>query len=737
MIVRRISTILAIMCCVFVGASGSGWAAGEKLLVVVLDKVMWRDLLSEEVEAPALRGLAERGAVGMMCVRSGRGFGGQYLTIGAGSRAASRLDPATHRSAEGQAFEATDVVDGTAAAHVYSARTGWPAGDNAVVHLAVGELIRENMDVGYPVRLGLLGGTLRRSGIRIACVGNGDTLESIHRELVCIGMDEQGLVEMGNIGGGLVRPDRLVVYRATTGPAALLSALRRAAAAADVVVLDLGETSRVEGEVERMTPTAARAARERAIERADALLGRALDSLGGEEWAVLVLTPTARGAQPEESFAGLTPIVFSRPGASPGLLTSPSTRRPGLVVNTDVAPSILDHFGIETPPEAVGRPMTVAPSGGGAPARVAADVSRHDALEGARRQVFRAVPILGAVVLWIAALFLLVGERVPRALRLLVRGAVLILLSAPAAMLLVALRPLSASEMVLAVGGLSLAIALLGSLLTGGRSGHVAPALLAVALLAYDLARGQQMLYWSPFSYSPAAGARFYGVGNEYAGVLLGAAIMGGASMLWPRDRSGRGERTLVALALLALAALVGAPRFGANLGMSLALAVGAAVFILYLWREEPGWPEVIGALLAAGVLVAAAVVLDFLLRGADASHIGRWVAAVRTEGWESVSAVLARKLSMNWWLVRVSSWTDAAAAALAVLGVAVVARPPRVLAVARERTWLAPSLIACFAGCAAAFVLNDSGIVAAALALLYAAGSLAYVSLGDVGLES
>ena len=550
-------------------------------------------------------------------------------------------------------------------------------------------------------------------------------------------MDEQGLVEMGSIGGDLVRSDPSLPYRATSSQAALLRAFRQATAAADVVVLDLGETSRMEGAVDHMTPTAAGAARGQAIERVDALLGRALASLGDEEWAVLVLTPTVRGAQMEESFAGLTPIIFSRPDASPGLLTSPSTRRPGLVVNTDVAPAILDHFGIETPPEAVGRPMTVAQSGGGALARVAADVSRHDAVAGARRRVFRAVPVLSTVVLWIAALFLLVGERVPRALRLLLRGALLILLSAPAAMLLVALRPLSASEMVLAIGGLSLGIAFFASLLTGGRSGHVVPALLAVALLAYDLARGQQMLYWSPFSYSPAAGARFYGIGNEYAGVLLGAAIMGGASMLWPRERSGGGERTLVALALLALAALVGAPRFGANLGMSLALAVGAAVFILYLWREEPGWPEVIGALMAAGVLVAAAVVLDFLLRGADASHIGRWVARVRTEGWDSVSAVLARKLAMNWWLVRVSSWTDAVAAALGVLGVAVVARPPRVLAVVRERTWLAPSLIACLAGCAAAFALNDSGIVAAALALLYAAGSLAYVSLGDVGLES
>ncbi len=736
MIVRPLCAILVIVWLLLPGAAAPGSAAGEKLLIVVLDKVTWHDLLWDEVEAPALRGLAERGAVGMMCVRSGRGFGGEYLTIGAGSRAASRLDPTIGCSVEGNAFQATEVIEGVPAARLYRARTGWPAGDNAIVHLGIGELIRQNAQVDYPLRLGLLGGTLRRVGLRVACVGNADTLQSIHREIACIGMDEQGLVEMGSVGADLLRRDPSLPYQVTGSSAALLSAFRRAAGAADLVVLDLGETARAEAEAEHLSPGAAAAARRRALERADLLLGQALASLPGEEWTVLALTPSLRAPEPGESFAALTPIILSQPGAPPRLLTSPSTQRPGLVVNTDVAPTVLEHFGIGTPPEVIGRPMTSAPAAQSALERVAADVSRHDAVEGARRRLFRAVPMLSAAALWLAAFFLLVGERVPRSLCLLVRGVLLVCLSAPAAMLLVALRPLSTTQIVLAVGGLSLAIALLSSWFTGGRSGHVIPALLVVALLAYDLVRGQAMLYWSPFSYSPAAGARFYGIGNEYAGVLLGAGLMGGASMLWPRERSGVGERVMVGLALLALAALVGVPRFGANLGMSLALGIGAAILILYLWRREPGWPEIIGAILVVGVLLAAAIVLDFLLSGPDASHIGRWVAGLRREGWESVFAVLARKLSMNWLLVRVSLWTDAAAAGLGLLAVAVAARPPRVLAVARERTWLVPALIACVAGSGAACVLNDSGIVAAALGLLYAAGSLAYVSLGDVGLE-
>jgi hypothetical protein len=260
--------------------------------------------------------------------------------------------------------------------------------------------------------------------------------------------------------------------------------------------------------------------------------------------------------------------------------------------------------------------------------------------------------------------------------------------------------------------------------------------LLVVGLLAYDLVRGQGMLAWSPLSYSPAAGARFYGLGNELGGVLLGGALLGAASVLWPRERSGRGERVLAGVGLLGLAVLVGLPQYGANLGMSLAFIIAATVFCLYLWREEWGWAEGLSVIGLGIALLAAAIVIELAVHGTEASHIGRLVSSVKTHGPASVVDVFARKMAMNWLLVRVSLWTDVAAAALGVLGVVVAARPRRVLAVLRERSWLGPGVIACCVGAAVAFLVNDSGVVAAALALVYAAGSLAYTSLGDVGLE-
>ncbi len=730
---RRAIMLTAFLLWLVPAITSVGLSEEKKLLIVVLDKVNWHDILSDEVNAPTLKRLAGESGIGMMCVRAGRGAGGEYLTIGAGARASACTDPRTDTNLEAWGYQAGESVEGGSAASRYQATTGWPVGDNAIVQAGLGALLRQNAEASYPLRLGLLGGTLRRNGLRVACVGNADTTDSVHREVVAIGMDEQGLVGSGNVGSDLRRP--ALPYGFATDPGELLAAFRRAAIAADVVVLDLGDTSRAEEYAREMTPEAALAARNRALGRVDRMLAEALSLLRREQWGVLVITPSLRAAAPEETFAGLAPVIWSDPGAPAGLLSSPSTRRRGVIVNTDLAPTVLSYFDLPLPAEVVGRPAVAEPDEDVAIAQLISDLLRHDATEQARRPIFRALPILGAFALWVSAFLLLVGERVPGAFRSLTRGLLLIALSAPAAMLLISLRPLPAEQMITAGAALAVFIALLSSWFLGWRSGHIIPALLAVVLLAYDLLQGQQLLYWSPLSYSPASGARFYGIGNEYAGVLLGASLIGGSALLWPREQSGSGGRFLVGLGVLALAVMVGVPGYGANLGMSLASVIGAAIFILYLWRKEVGWPEVIAAVFAGLLLVAGAVVVDLIFRGPETSHIGRFVAAVRSGGWQVIAEVVGRKVAMNWSLVRASLWTDVAAAALGVLGVSVAARPPRVLAVLQERSWLGPALIACVAGAAAAFALNDSGIVAAALVLLYGAGSLAYVSLGDVGI--
>ena len=712
-------------------------AADRKLLIVVMDKITWQDLRAEGVEAPTFWELARNSAIGAMCVRTASATegAGAYLTLGAGSRAAAATPRRREHSVEGYAFDTDERVEGISAGSAYRANTSWSAGDSRIVHLGLGELLQQNLTPSYPLRLGLLGETLTRAGLHVACLGNADTEQSPHREIAAFGMDARGRVALGDVGRDLNRRDDALPYRYTTDRARLYTAFDRVAKRADVVIVDLGETSRAEEYATLVSPEQARRLMVRAIAQADRALAGLLARAPRDTWSVLLVTPAAPAATPDRAFAALTPVIFALPGGEPTLLTSPSTRRPGLVVNTDIAATVLDYFALPTPPDSVGRPITAARERGDAMAALMEDLARNDALEAARRPVARTYATVAAIVLALSVVMFILGERAPRWSRALVRGLLLVCLAAPAAALLVGAYPDPTPPLAMsgATVGLAILIALLAAACTGWRAGDGALAGVVAVLLVTDLLLGARMLHWSTLSYSAAAGARFYGIGNEYGGVLLGGGLVAAAALLRGEAGDNRAWRALAAFVLLALAGVVGWPQLGANFGMALSCAVGFAVFAIYLMRHRFSWLDVIAVPVAVIGLAVIIVVVDlFLTKGKATSHIGLLVQEIRAQGVAPLADVIVRKLGMSVMLIRTSLWTDVALAALGVLVAAVVIRPAALGDALAARPWMTPAVVSCVIGAAAAIVLNDSGILAAAMALLYGAGGMAYLGLGQ-----
>ena len=75
---------------------------------------------------------------------------------------------------------------------------------------------------------------------------------------------------------------------------------------------------------------------------------------------VLVVVPTpSREAIAERNW--VTPLIYWEKNGLSGLLTSGTTKRVGIVANTDIAPTVLDFFGLPVPEDMSGRPMYVVP----------------------------------------------------------------------------------------------------------------------------------------------------------------------------------------------------------------------------------------------------------------------------------------------------------------------------------------------------------------------------------------
>ncbi len=744
------------------------WAAAapsvRRVVLVLVNALSLKDI--DPALTPNMWKLASTGAVGLMNVRTARTLQDEhtYVTLGAGTRAQGPQEA-------GCAFNSDEIVEGVPAAVTFARNTGAAAPPpGSVVHPYIALIARTNSDSSYRIVPGTLGEALRRAGKKTAVFGNSDTPGHLGRHAAAVAMDLRGVVDLGDVGRDTaIRRDEFPGGTATNTE--LVAALVRdavTAGKADLVVVESGDTARVERYLVAglLTEAAYEQARRLALSSADALVGHLLEFVDFTDTMLIVLAPTP-AAREVASGHSLAPVIAAGPGLSrrPGLLTSPTTRRHGLVVSTDVAASVLSWLGVEAPPWVLGAPVRVVPHR----APLTRLLSMHDEI--ASTYLMRA-PLLKTfvglqIVVALASLTLIAlaaarhsslrhlgvsrealrrtsdGHPEGVAMRAQVAQVVWALLlglgAVPLAMFVLPLaRPAGTVS-----AGIYVATAVLvmcfAARATCGRSPAPTPfaAVYLVTGLAVicDALLGSKLMQGSILGYDPIGGARFYGIGNEYMGVLVGSLITGSGLVL---DRMGlRRARSAVRAAALAGIAVIFAvallvlasPSLGANMGGTVTAVVGFGIaYVLYLDRRVTRREAAILAVLAVS-LVAGIAVADALRAGGPVSHWGRTVLAVRVDGPAALVDVVRRKAAMNLKLIRYTVWTRALfafLAAVALLWVRPVGLAKRLM---KAHPGFASSLAASLVAAAAAVLANDSGVVAAALLMLYPSLVLLYLA--------
>jgi len=322
--------------------------------------------------------------------------------------------------------------------------------------------------------------------------------------------------------------------------------------------------------------------------------------------------------------------------------------------------------------------------------------------------------------------------RAPLAARLL-RPALLLIMAVPVAMLIfppLLQESLAANAALIA----AIAAALTAASHLPARGSGLAPffrlAWAGAALVVVDVLRGAPWMKSSFLGYDPIVGARFYGIGNEYMGFLAGSLLVGSCAAL---DGARSRRPWLYALPVLygAVAFLIFWPGAGANVGGGITAIVSFATTAWLLWsraRPSGAKPLVYGGLgIALAALLAAAGVWD-ASRGPEAAHWGRFLAAVHQEGWQTAADAVARKVQLNVRLFRFTIWSRVLVLSLALTGW-LLWWPPRGLRrlFARHRH-LVTGLRGAVVASVVALLVNDSGVVAAATALIPATATLLYL---------
>jgi len=709
---------LLIFAAALVLAASAPSAARGKLVIVTIGSTSLEDLLASDL--PSISRLIKQGAVGVMNVRpatvrveaedvpvSGYSMEGTCATIGAGTRAAATTDAR-------KAYSASETAEGRPVRELYVSLYGRSPGQAEVLHLGMNRLRFVNLEARYPIEPGALGSALRRAGLRTAAVGNSDTPTELRREAALIAADSNGIIDYGDVSSQMVRRDPTAPYGLCTNANRLLREFRRVLPRADFIVVDVGDTARAASYARHCLEEQGRRLRRRALRQAERIIGEIQKSLNLSQDRILVVS-TNPSPQSIEDFDFMPPVVAAGRGIGGGLLTSSSTRRAGIITNTDISASVTEFFGVKPPYTFVGRPIAATEGSAGAVSAlnlsIILQVERQPAMRGMASLLVAYVIILSVYALWRrqrSAEWASWAALVPVALFLAV-------LWQPA------LADVGLAETVAALAGLVAAVLIAAWAVVRSPSRAFAWICGAIVLtIVADLARGGVLLRDSIMSYTPVDGARYYGIGNEHMGSAIGAALVGAGFLASAITGRRVFRMAMLSVILAAVIAAIGLPSLGANAGGAMAAVAGAVVGLL-LWRGRRVEPKHIVIVIAAVLASAGALlVFDSLRSGGAQSHIGRTTHLVAAGGASQIWMIIERKAAMNLMLLRYSPWSKlliaSIAAVLAVLGT----RHLHALERLRTDRAVHSGVIGAAVGAFAALVLNDSGVVAAAVAFIY-----------------
>lgn len=460
-----------------------------------------------------------------------------------------------------------------------------------------------------------------------------------------------------------------------------------------------------------------------ALQAAGLALREAAERIGGRRMLVLA---AAVSPSPSMERVGdeVAPVVLAYGNATAlfpeagrlRALTSGSTRQEGLVANVDLAPTILDFFGVPIPARMDGQPIQVV----GAPAPFGLH-RRHLEQRRVRFPIQMAQLAFVSFAGLIAIGALLMHARRPLSARpsALMRILALCGMGLPIAVLAAGLLPRLTYPWIVPFI-VAAVLAVVSASVFAGRLGVPAPVAIAaigLALVVADAALGGRALRTPLFGGTMFDGVRFYGLPNAFIPLVLASGLFL-AAPLSPVPGT---------LLLIAAALFSGLPGLGANVGASATLFAAAGLWWGIRTRGRLALRELA---FAAGLTSVGLAVVLF-------SH--RWVAQTPTHatrfadgtrgGVGSVLEAVGRRLSVGFDQLLGAPAALIPLAGLVVLLWAFAVRPGAVAGVfVRYPVWR-DVLVVLVLSSAVAYLANDTGVAASAPSFLYAMSLVTYLT--------
>lgn len=723
-IFKNILNLALAMCIVLGMPTSKSVAASDKIedkkaIILILDEISLEDVLNSH--APNIDVLLENGAMGFMNIRARSSLsnrGSTYLSLGMGVRtlASTKGGLAFPRNQMYPLSDYSLVSEYVTVSDIYKLYTGKTPPDGEIINIAIRDIERTALDITPNNQVGLLGKIAKEKGLVTGVVGNSD-IDVPAREATLLAMDENGIIPFGSIESDLLMTDVNVLGGIKLNQEKLLEEVERILPHVNMLFIDYGDTVRVQKANRLTTDDIKEEQKIKAIERADSFLGQVMNKVDQEKTLFMIITPNPSKEVVNQGNFGLTPIIMSSANTEKGLLISNTTRREGLVTNFDFGPTILDFFGIAEPRSFIGEPMKVISNEN--PTEVLLRSQAQSLYLRKYRSVFHQAFI---VLVGIA----LVGFYLPRFIKWkvlpnkILNYLSLTIMAVPLTMMTVSLFGYKyiGFDLFYVFGGAFIISYILNRIFNKKWMTMATLGLITSIFLLIDIFFVKKLMIISPLGSDAIAGGRFYGIGNDYMGILLGSTLLGFFS-LFHLYKIKKPTMAVFITSYMILVIVGLSPFFGANMGGTLSAMLIALLILLIVFDKKFSFKKimiiVIGVIV--GILLLAA--LDVLFNP-NPTHAGKALESLITGGFSKFFEIIGYKLKQVFWNLINASWNIILFSQV-ILSILLYRWKSEILVKIRENyPNLFKGFIITLFGGIAIFLFNDTGTIAAALILDY-----------------
>ncbi|NLK44068.1 MAG: hypothetical protein GX300_06725 [Tissierellia bacterium] len=635
-----------------------------KVYLVVINKLTLVDI--EKMNN--VRNLAENGSVGLMNTKGLSGYTGveSFLTINSSEKAYGNLN-----SIEFVALE--------------------PNGP--LINKGLKKIINLNSDNNYSPYIGVIGDNLHSLGLKTAIYGNSDSITTPNRASALIPMDSQGIIDYGNINDITIEDlDHPLLVK--TDYEKLLNEVNNSPG--DFIVIETGDLDRLYRYNNYLSDAEYNKLRNNIILKIDNFIGELKERNDFTNSLLIITSPNS--GDPNIDDSKLTPIILWGKDVRKGVLTSATTNRSMIVSNIDIGPTIMDFFEGLTD-NMSGNSMKFIEKD--------IDISQvkaiNDQINTTSKVRYNSLYYYGFFSIIILAIFIIqviLRIRFPEKIQALFMVILTQILIMPSIFIMISLlRPKSILEyLIFLFTSIILSLTILW-LIRKKDNVVFYIGLFSTLIVLVDLILKGNISRYSVLSHDPIIGARYYGIGNEMVGLLLGSLTLLAMEVLKKRNGS------LLPLILYILSAiLVAHPSFGANVGGTIAFVITIAYFIKEYFDKKLDLKRVILLFLSVILVISIMAFID-INYNVNTTHLGKNILLTKNKGLTYINQIVTRKLLTNIRLIGRSFWTY-------VLLVNIILQGSLFYTQYRIDKNILLASIAGLAGAIGGFIFNDSGLI-------------------------